>query len=137
MNTTIHKLAAFGLLAAAIAIAPTRAFSEDKNTNKPAADTEKSTKPKRDTAPFKGKVASVDKAAMTFMVGERTFQVTSETKITKAGKPATLEDAVVGEEVAGRSKKTADGKLVALSIRFGAKAEGEAKPEKKKEEKKP
>lgn len=118
MKKTILKLATFGLLAAAIAIAPTRAFSEEKV---PAAGAEDSAKPKRDTAPFHGKVASVDKAAMTFMVGERTFQVTSETKITKGGKPATLADAAVGDEVGGLSKKTEDGKLIALSVRFGPK----------------
>ena len=130
MKKTILKLAVIGLLVTAIAAAPNRAFGDDKTNKMPATGSADAAKPKRDTAPFRGKVGSVDKAAMTFTVGERTFQVSSETKIMKGGKPATLEDAAVGDEVGGSYKKTADGKLVALSVRFGAKPEGEAKPAK-------
>jgi hypothetical protein len=130
MKTSMRKLAVFGLLTAAIVITPTRGFSEDKKDDKPAAGATEPAKPKSDIAPFRGKVSAVDKAAMTFTVGERTFQVNSETKITKGGKPATLGDAAVGDEVGGRYKKTEDGKLVTLSVRFGPKPEGEEKPEK-------
>lgn len=125
MKKSILKLAVFGLLAAAIAVAPVQAFSQEKKDEKPAAEP---AKPKSDVAPFRGKVSAVDKAAMTFTVGERTFQVTSESKLTKGGKPATLADAAVGDEVGGRYQKTADGKLVALSVRFGPKPEAEATP---------
>ena len=75
--------------------------------------------------PFTGKLAAVDKQAKTITVGERVFQITSETKITKANKPATLEDGVVGEEVAGSYKTSDGGKLEAGSVRFGPKT---AKP---------
>ena len=60
---------------------------------------------------------------MTLTVGKLTLQVTSDTKITKDGKPATLADGVVGEPVSGAYQKTADGKLNATTIHFGAKAE--------------
>ena len=52
------------------------------------------------------------------------YQITSATKITKAGKPATLADGVVGEEVGGYVKPTDDGKMSASSVRFGPKPEG-------------
>jgi hypothetical protein len=39
----------------------------------------------------------------------------------KSGKPATLADGTVGDEVAGSYRKDADGKNNAVSIRFGAK----------------
>src|ERR1700756_312715 len=48
--------------------------------------------------PFHGKLVAVDKVAKTITVGKRTFLITSETKIKKGGKPATLEGGVVGEE---------------------------------------
>lgn len=87
------------------------------------------TKPKDARAvPFKGSVGAVDRTAMTIKVGERTFQVTSSTRILKAGKPATFSDATVGEECAGSYKKTADDKLELLSLRIGAKADGAAAP---------
>jgi len=71
----------------------------------------------------------VDKTAKTIKVGERTFHVTSETRIMKAGKPATLDDAVVGEEVGGTYKE-ADGKLNAVSLRLGPRPEGGEKKKK-------
>ena len=71
--------------------------------------------------PFHGKLAALDKSAKTITVGKRTFLVTAESKIHKAGKPAHLEDGVVGEPVSGYVKPTADGKLVATTINFGPK----------------
>lgn len=76
--------------------------------------------------PFNGKVASVDKSANTFKVGERVFSLTTESRITKGGKPATLGDAVPGEEVAGSYKRVGD-KLEVVSVRFGPRPEGETK----------
>ncbi len=97
-------------------------------TNKPAQ------------TPFHGKLKSVDKTAKTITIGERTIQITEETKMVKDGKPATLEDAVVGEPVGGAFKKTESGKLNATTIRFGAKPEtaedgGSKKVKKEKKEK--
>lgn len=128
MTKTISKIALAALLTAfTVGVAAQLPAQEKKQgTNAPAA------KEKRDTAPFRGKIVAVDKTAKTIKVGERTFQVTSSTKIMKAGKPATLDDATVGEEVGGHFKKTDDGKLELLSLRIGPKSETEMKPEKAK-----
>src|SRR5882757_8407271 len=62
MKRSLIKIAAFGLLAVAIAAAPSRAMAESTGaTNSVAAPTKK----KRDTAPFHGKVSAIDKTAMT------------------------------------------------------------------------
>jgi hypothetical protein len=53
--------------------------------------------------------------------------VTSETKIAKAGKPATLDDATVGEEVGGAYHQAEGGKMELMSLRIGAKPAKEAK----------
>ena len=73
----------------------------------------------------------MDNTAKTLTVGNLVIQVTSETKIMSKDKPATLQDAVVGEPVSGRYTKNEEGKLTALSIHLGAK---EGKNEVKKEE---
>lgn len=102
---------------------------------KPAVKKEQAAK----TRPFNGVIKAVDQSAKTITLeGEKaqTFSVTSETKIMKAGKPATLADLAVGDKVGGRAKETADGKWEALTINAGTKAvksEGtKPKPEEKK-----
>lgn len=119
---------------AAIAVAAAPAVASAQDTNKvpvdkkaPARGTnsapvEKSAK----AGPFKGKLAAIDKVSKTISVGKRTFQITSETKIKKAGKPATLEDGVVGETVSGYVKPGADGKLNATTVNFGPKASADS-----------
>ena len=77
---------------------------------------------KHGAIPFHGKLTAVDKDAMTLTVGTRTFTITPETKIAKDGKPATLADAVVGENVGGAYKKGSDGKLNAVTVHLGLKA---------------
>jgi hypothetical protein len=148
MLKSILKLGAATLLAAAIAGAPAQLFAQ--TTNQPAAEkkttapTEKKTKKdsaaKKDAAakqksahPFHGKLAEVDKVAKTIKLGQSVYQVTSATKITKSGKPATLEDGEVGEKVSGYAKPAEDGKMVATTVNFGGKSEdkgGEKKKEK-------
>ena len=110
------------LLAAAIAGAPTQLLAQ--STNKPAAAVAKpdAATRKKGAHPFHGKLAAVDKVAKTIKLGESTYQVTSTTKITKDGKPATLEDGVVGEPVTGFAKPTEDGKMAAVTVNFGIKA---------------
>jgi len=61
-------------------------------------------------------------------VGKRTFEVTSETKITKNGQPAILSDIAVGDKVGGAYKKADDGKLTATTINDGKKPGNAAKP---------
>jgi hypothetical protein len=96
-------------------------------TNAPAA-----THPKRERLIWSGTLTAVDKTAMTVTITkkevEKTFQVTSETKIHKAGEPATLDDGVIGEAASASYRKTADTNAVpkAVSLRFGP---GEKKPE--------
>ena len=73
------------------------------------------------TVPFRGKLKAIDLTAKTITIGERTFQITSETKISKSGEPAMLSDAAEGDMVAGSYKKNADGKLDAVTLRFAPK----------------
>jgi hypothetical protein len=117
MKNNIAKLTLFSLVAAALVALPTVSRA-DNSTNAPAAA---APAPKKNGAPFHGKVASVDATATTFTVGSLTIAVTSETKITKAGQPATFADITVGELVGGAYKKDAAGKLNATTIRIGGK----------------
>ena len=93
---------------------------------------EKEAKAKVQHIPFHGEMADLNKTAKTFKVGERTFHVTAETKVMKAGKPATFDDAKAGEDCGGTYKEATGGKLEVLSLRLGAKPE---KKPKKKEDK--
>ena len=133
--TSLLKLGAFGLLAAALAGSPAQLLAQ--TTNNPTA-TKKATVTKKDAAtkskaahPFHGKLAAMDKIAKTIKVGESVYQITSATKITKDGKPATLEDGVVGEPVSGYVKPTEDGKMPATTLHFGAKADDKGGSKKK------
>ena len=131
MTKFITRLTFVGLLAAVSAGAPIRVLAEDK----PKAEKNEPSKgeKKRGVTPFNGKLAAVDKTAKTIKVGERTFQITSETKLHKGGKPATLDDAVVGEAVGGAARPTDDGKLAAVTVRFGPRPESTGTPRKKRE----
>lgn len=134
MTKSIIRILVLSLLSAAIALAPERTWAQE---NKPDTGEKKEApaKKKSDSLPFNGKVGAIDKTAKIITVGERKFQVTSDTKIMKASKPATLDDAVVGEQVAGSYRKTDDGKLNLLSVRFGPRPEGEPKGENKNKKK--
>ncbi|HEY1490062.1 MAG TPA: hypothetical protein VGF90_03400 [Verrucomicrobiae bacterium] len=129
MIKSVLTITTLSLFAAAIVAMPVSAKAQEATaTNAPAAPAKHK---KHDHSVFNGKLSAIDTKAMTLTVGERTFDITSDTKITKEGKPATLADGVVGETVGGAYKKGADGKLSATSIHFGAKAEGEKKHKKK------
>lgn len=111
---------------------------EKKEDTKPGAPSATETKPKRDTIPFRGRVIEVNKTEMTIKVGQRTFYMTSSTRITKAGKPATFDEIAVGDMVTGSYKKTAEGKLELVSVRIVPGQEGgsgSATQEKGKEKK--
>lgn len=77
--------------------------------------------------PFRGKISSVDPAAKTITldgkVKKRVIHITSQTRIAKYGKPAKLEDAVIGEEVGGQALRLASGREEALSLRLGPKVD--------------
>ena len=74
------------------------------------------------TLPFHGALTAMDTNAMTLTVEKRTLNMTSETIVTKDDKPAVLADGVVGWPVRGAYKKNAEGKLDAVTVRFGAAA---------------
>lgn len=123
------------------AFAPVRATAAEKDSTAPKADAKDKAgkdKPARSArVPFHGKLGAVDKAKMTITIEgkekPRVIHVTATTRITKAGKTATLGDGVVGEEVAGQLVKAEDGRENALSLRFGPKPESDpAEPRKKK-----
>ncbi len=127
MTKIISKITILGLLAAFVTL-PALSRAEDTAANAPAAsDQTAPAKPKTHNLPFKGKLGAVDMSAQTLTVGKLVLQVTADTKITKDGQPATLADGTVGEPASGAYQKTADGKLNATTIHFGAKAEKKKK----------
>ena len=89
--------------------------------SKPAIETKETVK-KPVAGPFHGKLAALDKNLKTITVGKRTFHISSETQIKKAGKLATLDDGVVGEEASGYVKPDENGNLIATKVNFGPKA---------------
>lgn len=122
-----------GFLGIALAGIPATVCAQ-ASTNAPIAEkkaaTQKKTAAKKSapkSLPFNGKVKAIDNTAKTLSVGNETFQITSETKITKLGKPATLSDGAEGDQVAGSYHKDADGKLDATTVRFGPKPQAESK----------
>lgn len=129
MNKNIIKTAILTLLASAIIAAPTVSRAQDTTNTPvaaPAAAPDQATpapaKPKKhEGLVFRGTASAVDTNAMTLTVETRTFGITSETKITKNGEPATLSDIIVGDKVGGTYKKSEDGKLDAMTIRDGKK----------------
>jgi hypothetical protein len=119
----------FALITAALIAAPVAGLAKDKD--KPAKSAPGAEAAKNRSLPFHGKVASVDAAAMTVTVGSQTLVVTSETKIIKDGKPATIADITAGESARGSYKKDDAGKLNASLISVGEKApKGESKKKK-------
>jgi len=121
MIQKLGKITLMTLLAAAVLGVPTGVSAQ---TNAPEGPKITKSKP----LPFAGKLGAVDKVAKTFTLDEktkpgRTFEVTSETRIMKNGKPATLDDGMTGERVRGSYTKSADGKLEAHTISFGAKVD--------------
>jgi hypothetical protein len=127
MKKTILKIAVCVLLAA-----PVLSHGQDSNTNMvappaqplppppvvavpPAAEVSATTnaapaKPKkmRTTPAVTGRVLDVDTNAMTLTVGKHTYELTSETRIFKGGKPAILSDISVGDKVGITYKKDRD-----------------------------
>ena len=117
------------LFAIAIMTAPVLSRAQDTGTNPPAAPRHSTpVKPKKhESSVFRGTVSAVDAKAMTLTVGKRTFEVTSDTKITKDGKPAILSDIAVGDKIGGAYKNSDDGKLTATTINAGKKPAAEPK----------
>jgi Cu/Ag efflux protein CusF len=128
MKKLIHS-GLMGTLAIALIGTPV-ALRAQTSTNAPTK-VKKAAAPKKEKAapksiPFHGNIKAIDNTAKTISIGKETIQVTSETKITKANKPATLADGAEGDMVAGSYHKDADGKLNALTVRFGPKVPTES-----------
>jgi hypothetical protein len=119
MTKSILKMSMLGLLAVAVAALPLQLVAQTTNSSPPPK--------KMGGHPFHGKLAAVDKDAKTIKIGESTYDITSNTRIMKAGKPATLDDGVVGEDVSGYSRDE-DGKKVATRVYFGPRPEKKAPP---------
>ena len=111
-------IALYAIAAAALIAVPALRAQDAASTNSPAV-----------TAPapahkhglqLHGKVTAVDTAAMTVTIGSKTYNLTSETKILKEGKPATISDITVGETLRGSYKKVGD-KLNVTTIHIGEK----------------
>lgn len=96
-------------------------------TEKPAAARSGTTNPgtKRDTYPFRGKVASFDAGTQALKLegktNQRVVHLTTQTRLTKLGQPAVAEDLKAGEEVGGTLRKNPEGREEALLIRIGPK----------------
>jgi hypothetical protein len=117
MLKLILKPFAFAILTATLAFTPLQLQAQ--TTNKPPAA--KTTAKKSRSIPFSGTVTAIDKSAKTLKVDKRILQITSETKIQKADKPAMLETGAVGDYVTGSYQKADDGRMIAHSIYFGGK----------------
>jgi hypothetical protein len=134
MSTITRIITAVALSSVLFAAAPTASLAAEK---KEKAEKKEG---KAKAAPYAGELSAVDKSAKTVTIKtkntSRVYQINAETRITKAGKPATLDDATVGEPAAAYGTEVA-GKYVAQSLRLGAKVDdapkSEAKPKKKKD----
>lgn len=115
------KFSLLGLMAMAAAGTPLMLHAQEATATTTNATPKPAKQPSKRVIPFRGKLKAVDTSAKTVSVGNQTIQVTSETRITKMGKPATLEDGEVGENVTGACRKDAEGKLNAITLRFGPK----------------
>lgn len=121
-------IALYALVAAALAAAPAIVNAQDSTAPKPhAAQAEQHANKKH---PFHGKVKSVDAAAQTVTVGKTTITVTSDTKITKNGAPATFADITVGEKIGGSGIKDGERKLTATTLTIGEKPKAAGKKKK-------
>ena len=131
MKSNSSKNILLSLLASALVALPVLAHAQDATTNGSSAwDQTPAGKPqKHGIVPFHGKLKAVDANAKTLTVGNRTFQITEDTKIFSKDAPATLSDGVVGEPVRGAYKKTEAGLLEAVTVHFGAKAGEKPNPE--------
>ena len=99
----------FSIVAAAVMAIPATSHAQD-STNAPAASKK---------LPIHGKAAAVDTAGMTLTIGTTVINITSETKITKDGKPATLSDIKEGDAVSASYQKGENGKNDALKVNDG------------------
>jgi hypothetical protein len=111
------KFTTLSLLTAALIAAPDWSRAQNAGTNAPASA---ATAPSKRSLPFTGKVATMDASAGVFTVGELKLAVTSTTKITTNGVPATLADFKVGDSVSGAYRTAADGTKNVTTLKLAA-----------------
>ena len=126
MKHSIVKAGWLICLAGATALAPLALAAQNTNApaaSKAAAETKAGSKAQKPKAAhsFRGKLVKADKTAKTTKVGQSVYHISSETKLMKGGKAATLDDGVEGELVTGYVKPDAKGRMVASSVYFGGK----------------
>ena len=101
--------------------------------DKPTEEAPPKTKP-TSRLTLHGTVSAIDKTAKTITLEDteknRTFQVTSATRIHKDGKPATLDEVAVGES-ARATYREKEGKLELNTLRVGKTGKQEKGPEEK------
>jgi hypothetical protein len=119
----MKKLLTTLLIAAVFATAITLRAQEDAtpkaDTNAPAA-----VKKEKDRLFWNGKLTAMDKKAQTITIkkkdAEKTFLVTSKTKIRKNGEEADFGDGVIGEDAsASYHKGDTNAPIKAISVRYG------------------
>jgi Cu/Ag efflux protein CusF len=128
MKKHIAKISMLTLCAAAILAVPASS-SAQATTNTPAPPVKKRAAAPSVAVSFHGVLTAVDTNAMTLTIEKRTFNMTSETIVTKNDKPAVLAEGAVGDQVSGTYKKNADAKLDAVTVRFSNSTGGKAKKE--------
>jgi hypothetical protein len=131
MSRNVVKTLILTLLASAIIAVPAVSRAQDNSTNALATSGQSTNAPvkpkKRGSLVVSGNASEVDTNAMTLTVGKHTFDITSETRITKNGKPAILSDIAAGDKVGVAYKQTADGKFNAATINDGKKSTDQEK----------
>lgn len=128
MTKFLLKVGAMIALGAVVACLPLSAPAQETEGRTPAVEKKTVGEKKARPVPFQGTLAKVDKSARAITVGKRVFQITAQTRLFKNGgaAPAVLEDGVVGQRVTGSYIKPAEGTaLVAWSVYFGGKGEGQ------------
>lgn len=115
------KLLLAAILAAYVGVCPQVTFAGPASTT-PGTTAPAAKKPR--PVPFYGNIGTVDRQANTIKVGKRVFQVTSDTRVTKNGREATLKDAAPGDEVAGSYRKGTGNYHPLISLRIGPKPPG-------------
>jgi hypothetical protein len=113
MNKRLLKLSLLTIVTAAITTLSLVARADDVGAAAPA-------KPAKEK--FSGTVSAVDANAKTFTIGDQTFTVTDDSKISRNGKEATLADVVVGDPAKGSYTMGADGKRDVTKVGFGKKS---------------
>jgi hypothetical protein len=101
----------------------TPALADQSRETPPAGEAVEKPRP----FPFRGRIHTIDLDAKTITLEgrekNRVVHLTRDTKILKGGNPAKLEDAILGEEIAGQVLRRTDGDLEAVSLRFGPKVD--------------